>query len=91
MRRVYLYANSADSTFRVISSSITHLLKDLEYTCDPFFLAMSRTQWSTIETVSGQMIYVLDLVRSIDTVVDGIRSSVEQKKYLRNFYDKAAP
>jgi hypothetical protein len=46
--------------------------------------------WTSLEAVHGQSSYVAELVKSIETVAETVRSHVEQKKYLRNFYDKAA-
>lgn len=51
---------------------------------------MLRTPWSDAEDVSSQSAYMTDLVKTIDSVVEAVRDHVEKKKYLRNFYDKAA-
>lgn len=53
-------------------------------------MSMMRVSWVTVENVSGASVYVGELTRSIDQVVDTIRPLIDQKKYLRNFYDKAA-
>ncbi|KAG8859608.1 Vacuolar protein sorting-associated protein 53 [Serendipita sp. 411] len=74
----------------VISTAIGLLLRDLEISTDPFFTSMTRTSWTSIDTVTGQLSYVLELARTVDACVDIIKSSIEQKKYLRNFYDKAS-
>jgi len=74
----------------VISVAISQLLRDLEQSTEPFFNTMSRTPWASIETVTGQMPYVLELTRVVDAFVDVIKSSIEQKKYLRNFYDRTS-
>jgi vacuolar protein sorting-associated protein 53 len=65
-------------------------LRDLEQCTETYFVSMTRTLWSSIETVTGQMPYILELVRVVDAFVEGIKGSIEQKKYLRNFYDKAS-
>jgi hypothetical protein len=75
---------------RVISSSITQVLRDLETTVEPFLLTMTRTTWSTIESVSGQQAHIIEMVATVDSFVEVTKSQLEQKKYLRNFYDKAA-
>ena len=74
----------------VVSAAILVLLKELENACDPALNAMSRLSWSTMNLVSGQSSYVDDLVKAIEQVADTVKPLVDQKKYLRNFFDKAA-
>ena len=50
---------------------------------------MSRSIWSSVNQVSGQSPYSDDLVKAAEQVVELIKPLVEQKKYLRNFFDKA--
>jgi vacuolar protein sorting-associated protein 53 len=50
---------------------------------------MSRTSWSTVNQVSGQSPYTDELVKSAEQLVVVIKPLVEQKKYLKNFFDKA--
>lgn len=66
------------------------LLRELEVACEPAFAAMSKVQWGTLEAVSGESPYIGDLVKAVDAVLEVVRSNIEQKKYLRNLYDKAA-
>ena len=54
------------------------------------FSTMLKTQWASNQTVTGSSPYTVDLVRNIEQVVDYVRPMIEQKKYLRNFFDKAA-
>ena len=51
---------------------------------------MQRTSWTTLDHVSGESAYVGELLQAVQEVVTIARDHVEQKKYLRNFYDKAA-
>jgi hypothetical protein len=51
---------------------------------------LSRTAWGTIRDVSGPSAYVPDFVQAIESVADIVREHIEQKKYLRNFFDKAS-
>ncbi|KAG8863567.1 Vacuolar protein sorting-associated protein 53 [Tulasnella sp. 330] len=74
----------------VISSAITVMLKEVESAVELGLAMMLRTQWGALTTVSGESPYVESIVRAVDTVVGSVRARVEQKKYLRNFYDKAA-
>jgi len=82
--------HTLNDTYRVISSSITQILRDLEATVEPFLLSMTRTTWMTLESVSGQQAHVVEMMAAVDSFVDVTKSQLEQKKYLRNFYDKAA-
>ncbi|KAG9000397.1 Vacuolar protein sorting-associated protein 53 [Tulasnella sp. JGI-2019a] len=74
----------------VISSAIIAMLKEVENAVEPGLAMMLRTQWGALTTVSGESPYVANMVRAVDTVISSVRTRVEQKKYLRNFYDKAA-
>jgi hypothetical protein len=51
---------------------------------------MTRTTWTNLESVSGQQAHVIEMVAAVDSFVEVTKSQLEQKKYLRNFYDKAA-
>ncbi len=66
------------------------MLRELEAACEPHFTALSRTPWGTVKLVSGQSAYVPDLLNAIEQVAEVVKPLVEQKKYLRNFFDKAA-
>ncbi|KAF7797607.1 hypothetical protein EIP86_008807 [Pleurotus ostreatoroseus] len=74
----------------VVSAAILTLLHELENATDPAFSALSRTAWSTISLVSGQSAYVDDLIRAIENVMKTTKPLIEQKRYLRNFLDKAS-
>ncbi|KAI0745870.1 Vps53-like protein [Earliella scabrosa] len=73
-----------------ISAAIGVMLRELENACDPFFAALSRTPWVTVKLVSGQSAYVQDLLNMIEQVAEVVKPLIEQKKYVRNFFDKAA-
>jgi hypothetical protein len=74
----------------VISSSITTLLRELESASEPSFGVMARTAWPTLNQVSGQSIYVAELAAAVEGIIDAIKPLIEQKKYLRNLFDKAS-
>ncbi|KAJ6625846.1 Vps53-like protein [Mycena sp. CBHHK59/15] len=78
-----------DQFVSVISAGIVIQLRELEIACEPAFAAMSRSSWSTLKQVSGQSAYTVDLVNAVEQVVELVKPLVEQKKYLRNFLDKA--
>ena len=72
-----------------ISTAINAILREFEISCDPSFVTMSRTSWSTVNQVSGPSPYTDELVKSAEQLVVVIKPLVEQKKYLKNFFDKA--
>ncbi|KAF7361607.1 Vacuolar protein sorting-associated protein 53 [Mycena venus] len=78
-----------DQFLSVISAAIVVQLRELEAACEPAFTAMSRSSWGTLKQVSGQSAYTVDLVNAVEQVVESVKPLVEQKKYLRNFLDKA--
>lgn len=51
---------------------------------------MMKVSKANVEHVSGSSTYVAELTGNVEDIVDNIRPLVEQKKYFRNFYDKAA-
>ncbi|KAJ3554569.1 hypothetical protein NM688_g3036 [Phlebia brevispora] len=73
-----------------VSSAIMVLLHELENATDSAYNALARTAWTTLNLVSGQSPYVDDLVRAIEKVMDTVKPLIEQKRYLRNFLDKAS-
>ncbi|KAI0358545.1 hypothetical protein OH77DRAFT_1420941 [Trametes cingulata] len=73
-----------------ISAAILVMLRELDFACEPAFNTLSRTPWATVKHVSGQSAYVEPLVKTIEEVAETVKPLVEQKKYLRNFFDKAA-
>jgi len=73
----------------VISGAINWQLHELEVACDSALVTLSRVNWSVMNQVTGHSPYVDDLTNAIDQVVELVKPLVEQKKYLRNFLDKA--
>ncbi|KAI0645796.1 Vps53-like protein [Trametes meyenii] len=73
-----------------ISAAILAMLRELDSACESALTMLSRTPWATVKHVSGQSAYVEPLVKAIDEVAEIVKPLVEQKKYLRNFFDKAA-
>jgi vacuolar protein sorting-associated protein 53 len=86
----YSLKSGFSSLGSVISTSIGILLRELEQQTEPYFTSMLKVTWANIETVTGQMSYVLELARVVDAYVEIIKTTIEQKKYLRNFYDKVS-
>ena len=72
-----------------ISTAIGVQLREFEMACDAPFNTLGRTSWATVSQVSGPSPYTDEFEKSADQVVNAIKPLVEQKKYLRNFYDKA--
>ncbi|KAF4621282.1 hypothetical protein D9613_000203 [Agrocybe pediades] len=73
-----------------ISTAINVILREFESNCDPSFVTSSRTSWSSISQVSGPLPYTGELVKAAEQVIEYIKPLIEQKKYLRNIFDKAA-
>ncbi|KAG5717946.1 Vacuolar protein sorting-associated protein 53 like protein [Termitomyces sp. T112] len=73
----------------VISAAIVIQLRELETACDAAFATMARTTWTATNQVSGQSAYAGDLVSAAEQVIETVKPLVEQKKYLRNLFDKA--
>lgn len=66
------------------------ILREIESATEGPFGVMGRTAWPTLSQVSGQSAYVADLVTAVEGVVDVVRPLVEQKKYLKNLFDKTS-
>ncbi|KAF9050241.1 Vps53-like protein [Panaeolus papilionaceus] len=79
-----------DLFISAISTSINVILREFESACDPFFATLARTSWSTVNQVSGPSPYAVELVKAAEQVVEVIKPLIEQKKYLKNFFDKAS-
>ncbi len=71
------------------SSAISVQLRELEVACDPAFSTMVRTAWTSLAQVVGPSAYTSDLVRVAEQVIEAVKPRIEQKKYLRNLFDKA--
>jgi len=65
-------------------------LRELESACDGAFNTMSRVNWGMMNDVTGHSPFMDDITQSTEHVAELIKPLVEQKKYLRNFLDKAS-
>lgn len=74
----------------VISAAIAVQLRELDAAADAALGAMARTAWGAIAQVSGPSAYVAELAEALARVGAVLVPRVEQKKYLRNFFDKGA-
>jgi len=81
---------NADTHPSVAFTAVIALLRELEAVCEPALATLTRTTWINHELVTGQSPYVGDLVRALESITEAIVPLVESKKYLRNFFDKAA-
>jgi vacuolar protein sorting-associated protein 53 len=79
-----------NQTHSVAFAAIIALLRELEAVCEPALATLTRTIWINHELVTGQSPYVDDLIRALESITEAIVPLVESKKYLRNFFDKAA-
>ncbi|KAF8187487.1 Vps53-like protein [Pholiota molesta] len=73
-----------------ISTGINVILREFESGCDASFITLGRTSWSTVNQVSGPSPYTSELVKAAEQVIESIKPLIEQKKYLRNLFDKAS-
>ncbi|KAL0956636.1 hypothetical protein HGRIS_002769 [Hohenbuehelia grisea] len=78
-----------DLFLSVISACILVQLRELESACDSSFMTLSRISWPTVNQVSGPSPYTSDLVKAAEQCIEIVKPLVEQKKYLRNLFDKA--
>ncbi|TFK21105.1 hypothetical protein FA15DRAFT_672889 [Coprinopsis marcescibilis] len=83
------FQTEQDLFVSTISTAIGVQLREFELVCDPSFITLGRTSWSTVSQVSGQSPYTDEFVKAAEQIVELIKPLVEQKKYLRNFFDKA--
>jgi hypothetical protein len=73
----------------VVSSAIVVQLRELELACESAFSTMSRIPWNAVNQVTGQSPYAHKLNRVAKQNIETTKPHVEQKKYLRNLFDKA--
>ncbi|KAJ2922569.1 hypothetical protein H1R20_g14519, partial [Candolleomyces eurysporus] len=78
-----------DMFVSTISAAIGVQLREFELICDASFIALARMSWATVNQVTGPSAYTGELVKAAEQVTELIKPLVEQKKYLRNFFDKA--
>jgi hypothetical protein len=81
-------SKSDGSACSVISTAIMVQLREVDLACEAALSTMSRTVWSNLKQVSGQSAYAGDVVSSVEQVIALVKPLVEQKKYLRNLFDK---
>ncbi|KAF9022041.1 hypothetical protein BDZ89DRAFT_1070968 [Hymenopellis radicata] len=82
------FQSECDVFVGCVSSAIAIHLRELETACDPSFTTMTRISWATWAQVSGPSAYTGDLVKAIEQITEAIKPGIEQKKYLRNLFDK---
>ncbi|KIY61936.1 hypothetical protein CYLTODRAFT_494967, partial [Cylindrobasidium torrendii FP15055 ss-10] len=71
-----------------VSAAISVYVRELESACEPHFGALGKLAWTTWAQVTGPTASTEELLRAIEQVVDVIKPGIEQKKYLRNLFDK---
>ncbi|KAG8214105.1 Vps53-like protein [Butyriboletus roseoflavus] len=79
-----------DLFMSVVSAAINIQLRELELACDGAFNTMSRANWGAMSHVTGHSPFMSDITQATEQVAELIKPLVEQKKYLRNFIDKAS-
>lgn len=79
-----------DLFVQVISTCISHMLRELDSATEAAFMTLLKFNWGSIENVSGTSAWANDLAASLDTVGEVVHSKIEPKKYVRSFCDKAS-
>ncbi|KAE8624962.1 hypothetical protein XENTR_v10006107 [Xenopus tropicalis] len=80
-----------DTFSTVISNSIQLLVQDLDSSCDPALIAMSKMQWQNVEHVGDQSPYVTSIIFHIKQSVPIIRDNLAStRKYFTQFCIKFA-
>ena len=75
----------------MIGQTIQFLVSDLEGACDIALLAMTKLNWSTVETVGDQSSFVTSLVTYWRTTIPVIRSGLQDcRRYFTQFCIKFA-
>ncbi|KAG8684212.1 Vacuolar protein sorting-associated protein 53, partial [Ceratobasidium sp. 423] len=74
----------------VISTCLTHLLRELDATTDAPFQALLKFNWGAIETVTGTSAWVEELGTATASVSQVVHDKIEPKKYVRSFCDRAS-
>ncbi|QRV79068.1 vacuolar protein sorting-associated protein 53 [Ceratobasidium sp. AG-Ba] len=79
-----------DLFVQVISTCISHMLRELDSATEPIFTTLLKFNWGSIENVSGTSAWASDLATSLETLGEVIHAKIEPKKYVRSFCDKAS-
>ncbi|CAE6492671.1 unnamed protein product [Rhizoctonia solani] len=74
----------------VISTCITLLLRELDTATDTPFQTLLKSNWGSIETVTGTSAWVEELATATASVSEVIHDKIEPKKYVRSFCDRAS-
>ena len=70
----------------VINSCIQLLVQELDMSCEPSLVAMTKMTWSTIESVGDQSPYVTSLVNHMKQAVPLVRDNLaNSRKYFTQF------
>lgn len=82
--------NSEKDIFsNVISNCIQLLVQDLENSCEPALLAMSKISWQNVSVVGDQSSYVTAIINHIKNFVPLVRDNLaNSRKYFTQFCSK---
>jgi hypothetical protein len=75
----------------IISSCIQLLVQDLEMTCEPSLIAMTKSSWQNVDSVGDQSPYVNSIIGHLKTNLPIIRDNLySSRKYFTQFCIKFA-
>lgn len=83
------FSGEKDIFSNVISNCIQLLVQDLENSCEPALLAMSKISWQNISVVGDQSSYVTAIINHIKNFVPLVRDNLaNSRKYFTQFCSK---
>lgn len=75
----------------VISNTIQLLVQDLENSCEPALIAMSKISWQTYSTVGDQSSYITAIIGHLKNFIPLVRDNLaNSRKYFTQFCSKLA-
>lgn len=82
------FSNQEDSFMNTITSSIKSLVRTFELLIDQSMVAMTKINWSSIESVGDQSNYVTDIGNDIFKYIQKVQGSINNSRYFKVFVDK---
>ncbi|ORX41475.1 hypothetical protein BCR36DRAFT_468150 [Piromyces finnis] len=82
------FSNQEDSFMNTITSSIKSLVRSLDLLIESCMVAMTKINWSSIESVGDQSIYVTDIGNNIFKYIQTIQKNINNNSYFKVFIDK---
>lgn len=74
--------------FRLVTTSIQALVREVNSCLQPSFISMSKIPWSSMNSVGDQSEYVVSLSNVLCNLIQIIRKTVTNSKQFKWFCDK---